>query len=449
MRCFEIIILLLLGSVSSLVAVDQNASGQVPSPDEVSLEMAMDYALQNSLTILRAKERIKEQYGLTLEARAAALPEISLRGSINDQQGELTFFQPHSDDWTVSLQVRQSIYRGGRRKSGLRARYLQQQAAFYDLQANVETTIRDVKIRFYGVLLARERIQLERQNVKLLEVQLANVQSQFESGTVPKLDVLQAKVALSNVRPALIRARHDFHISVAELKQVAGYVKDSMDVAWLPEFTGDLEIAKKEYPLLDSMARALRKRPELKQQELIVDARSKGVRVAKSDYWPSLSLLGRYDMRRSFSADHDIFEAPVDGWFVGFESNWKLWDSGATKGQVLQAKSRLRQDELMLDEIRLSIEVEVRQAISELEHALELVEVAFQMIGQAEEALRLANERYNVGNSTLLDTLQAHTALAEARNNQLHANHSYLVAVAKVQRAIGETKYRFAEEGSI
>ena len=56
---------------------------------------------------------------------------------------------------------------------------------------------------------------------------------------------------------------------------------------------------------------------------------------------------------------------------------------------------------------------------------------AREVTGQAEEALRLANERYTVGSSTFLDTLQARVALTDARNNELQANYSYLVSTVR------------------
>jgi outer membrane protein TolC len=108
---------------------------------------------------------------------------------------------------------------------------------------------------------------------------------------------------------------------------------------------------------------------------------------------------------------------------------------------VVQAKSQMRQDELKYNETRLQIEVEVRRAISELQGAAELLVAAQQVTGQANESLRMANERYTVGSSTYLDTLQARVALTDARNNELQANYSYLVSIVNVQHAIGETQF--------
>ena len=91
-----------------------------------------------------------------------------------------------------------------------------EKAALYDLQAQVEATIQDVKIRYFDVLLARDTIAVEAQNLELLKEQLENTESRFEAGAVSQFDVLQA--ALANAKPALILANNDFRIAEAELQ---------------------------------------------------------------------------------------------------------------------------------------------------------------------------------------------------------------------------------------
>ncbi len=435
---------LLLGTALYLKAADR-VSMRVPPPlpDEISLETAIDYALENSFAVLQAKERIEEQYGLHLEVNSGVLPNVSLNSSYSEQDEELVGFQGAEDDWRVSLQVRQALYSGGSLRASIRAQAALEKAALYDLQANVEATIQDVKTRYYDVLLARDTIEVEEQNLQLLKEQLENTESRFEAGAVSNFDVLQAKVSLANAKPALIRANNDFRIAEAELKRAVGYVKERDYVTTSPTYTGELEVRTKDYDLLNSMTTALQRRPELAQQKLVIDAGEEDIDIARSGYYPSVDLVGSYDFRRSYEPSDDRFDNHIDGWFVGVESTWNIWDGRATKGKVVQAKSQLRQDELTYNETRLQIEIEVRRAISELQGSTELLLAAREVTGQAEEALRLANERYNVGSSTFLDTLQARVALTDARNNELQANYSYLVSTANVQRAIGETSYDF------
>ena len=438
-------------SVASAAASDSAMAVQsddpMPIPDEITLEAALDYALDHSFTILQAKERIEEQYGLIMEVRAGTLPTLSLGASISDQADGITSSFSTSDNWSVALQVRQTLYAGGGLSAAIRAQDARERAALYDLQASVETAIQEVKSAFYGILLARDTIEVETQNIELLEEQLANTESRFEAGSVSNFDVLQAKVALANAKPALIRAKNDFRVSVADFKRVVGYVKRrGAPTVKMPKFVGELDVTLQQYGLLDSMQRAMKARPELARLALLVDSNHEGIEAAEAGYRPKVDLIGSYSSVRSYTTTDNRFDDPEHGWYVGLEANWNLWDGRATQGRVLQAKSRVRQSELVLDETRLSVEIEVRRAVSELESAAELVEAAGLVTGQAEEALRLANERYSVGSSTFLDTLQARVSLTEARNNQLQANYSYLIALTNVQRAIGETKYRYVED---
>lgn len=433
-----------------IVASATMSAGSVmppPLPEKISMEIAVDYALEHSFAILQAKQRIEGQYGVELEIGAAVLPTVSLNSRYSEQDEDLVGVENASEnDWRVSLQVRQALFEGGRLRAAIRAQDASSQAALYELQVQVEATIQDVKTRYYDVLLARETIQVEEQNIDLLQQQLANTESRFTAGSVSNFDVLQATVSLANAQPAVIRARNRLRVAVADFKQSIGYEQPVNHMIESLRFIGELDVNLQEYNLSESLAIAVRRRSELKQLSLIADASKEGIDIARAGFWPAVEFVGSYNLRHSDDANDDRFDHPEDGWFVGLESTWHIWDGRATTGRVMQAMSQLRQDELRLRETRLAIEVEVRRTISELRGSAELVLAAREVTGQAEEALRLANERYTVGSSTFLDTLQARVALTEARNNELQANYSYLVSMVKLKRAIGETAYDLIRE---
>ena len=140
-------------------------------------------------------------------------------------------------------------------------------------------------------------------------------------------------------------------------------------------------------------------------------------------------------MRKSGFSDR--FSDSLDGWTLGVQSNWAIFDGRATAGRVAQARSQVEQARLEAADFALGIEVEVRRAFSYWQEASELVGAAGKSVAQAEVALRLADARYGAGSATQLDQLQARTALTQARDNQLQANYSYNVAVAQLRRAMG------------
>ena len=412
-------------------------------PPRLDLQGAIGYALEHNFSILQARERIKEQEGLTVQITAAVLPNVSLVSNYSQHDQELNDTGaappskvPNYQSWGIALDVRQSLYAGGGIKASLDAQRLSRQAALLDLRAIINTALLAVRTRFYDVLLAREQIAVQEQNVRLLREQLQTVKNRFDAGTVSNFEVLRAEVELANAQPDLIRARNRQRTSIDALRQAVGYSNVTREnLRKIPEFLGTLDFTPVSYDLQKALDDARSNRPELLRLEKLARAGESNVRIQKAGYLPSLDLVGSYGVNK-FSQSNRLHDS-LDGWTVGLQSNWAIFDGRATAGKVAQARSQLNQARLTFNEQVLSVEVEVRSALSSLQEATELAEAAQKVVTQAEESLRLANARYNAGTATQLDVLQAQVALTQSRTNQLEANYSYNVAVANVRKAIG------------
>ncbi len=413
------------------------AASSAAFPTTLTLEGVLDYALQNNLDIAQAKERLREQEGLIVEVKALALPNAAVASSYSKNANELSSDRggtdPSTQNWQVALQVSQTLYAGGGVRAALDAQKAVRAAALLDLQATVQDTILAVKQGFYAVLLARELIEVQEQNVKLLEEQLQTARNRYEAGVSSQFEVLRAEVAVANAQPGLIRARNDYRIAADQLRVLTGYTGPQPTLA--PAFQGELVYRPKQVELQDALTQARATRPELKRLEALVDARESAVVAARSGYKPNLALVGGYTWRKDGNSEK--VRDSLDGWTVGVQSNWAIFDGRATKGKVMQAKSQLAQAKLTTEQIRLGIEVEVRQALSRLQEADELAAAAEKVTAQAEEALRQADARYAAGTAVQLDVLTARVALTESRLNQLQANYSHQVALATLDRAMG------------
>ena len=407
-------------------------------PPRLDLQGAVGYALEHNYAILQARERIKEQEGLIVQIKAAALPSVSLNSSYSQHDEALN--DPASSryqSWGISLDVRQSLYAGGGTKAALDAQRLSRQAALFDLKATINTALLEVRTRFYDVLLAREQITVQEQNVKLLKEQLQTVKNRFDAGTVSNFEVLRAEVELANAQPELIRARNRQRTSIDALRHAVGYSNVTREnLRKIPEFLGTLDFTPVSYDLQKALDDARANRPDLLRLEKLALARESGVRIQQAGYLPTLDLVGGYGLNKLNTSNR--FGDSLDGWIVGVQSSWAIFDGRSTAGKVAQARSQLNQARLTFNEQVLSVEVEVRSALSLLQEATELAEAAQKVVTQAEESLRLANARYNAGTATQLDVLQAQVALTQSRTNQLAANYSYNVAVASVRKAIGQ-----------
>jgi outer membrane protein len=308
-----------------------------------------------------------------------------------------------------------------------------------ELQAVIDEVVRQTRVAYYDVLLARDRIVVQEQNVKLLEKQLEDVTNRFEAETISQFDLLRAEVELANAQPALIRARNAYRNAIDNLYLTIGFNSGSNAYYYNQRFSGELTFQPISYNLSTLLQQAEASRPEINALRSIADARKEGISVAKSGYLPEVYLVGGYQLDKYW--DSLRITESTTGWSIGVESSWAIFDGRRTRGRVIQARSQQRQAEIDVEERKLSVDVEVRLAISALTEAEQLASAAQKVVEQAEESLRLAQVRFESGAATQLDLLQAQVALTEARTNELESNYSYLVALANLRRATGDTEY--------
>lgn len=420
-----------------------SSSRRPPAPEipaRLDMHTALSYAVENNFSIRQARERIREQEGVITEVRANAFPTAEFTSSYSRWDDRLVrdrnFSGAAVQNWNIAVDVRQTVYSGGGVQAALSSQRSLRESVRKELEGVVNTALLDVRTRFLDVLLAREQIEVQEQNVKLLREQLQTAKNRFDAGAVSNFDVLRAEVELANALPELITARNNYRTSIDSLRLSLGYVNPASGAtSKMPEVVGELEYLPAQFDFEGTLSTAREKRPELVRLDSLIEAREAGLRLAKSGYLPDVSVSGRYELRKGNFSDR--FSRSLDGWTVGMQSSWAIFDSKRTAGQVAQARSQLIQAELEKDEFALSVEVEVRRALSAFQEADELVDAAEKVVGQAQEALRLAHSRYGAGTATQLDVLTSQVALVRAQLNKLQAVYNYNVAVARVRQAAG------------
>jgi outer membrane protein len=411
-------------------------------PGEIDLPTALRFALDHNFSIRQARERIKEQEGVLIETRAAALPNVALNSQYQETDHTLQENfgpgtpSPSDQSWSIILQATQPLFAGGKFTSAIRSEKDVREAALYEMQGVMNDALLDVRTKFYDVLLDQEEIKVQEQNLDLLQQQYKDAKARYDAGSGAQFDLLRAEVAVANGRPPLIHARNTYRISLEQLRQALGLVastpgggQQSLHIA------GSLDCIPTQFDLDSALAAASTSRPELLRYGRLEAGQEQNIKAAKADYWPTISAVGGYEVKkRSFPGDTNN---PLDGWFIGLQSGWAVFDGRATAGKVMQARSQTEQARLTLLNEQLSVEVEVRQAYSAFEEAAELVAAIAKTVEQAEEAVREAHVRYDAGTATELDVLGAQVDLTTARTNLIQANYSYDVAVATLRRAMG------------
>ena len=178
---------------------------------------------------------------------------------------------------------------------------------------------------------------------------------------------------------------------------------------------------------------AFNQRPEYLQADVNVILAKKNIRLAHRNLEPYMnaSISGNYAATsNSFGQDRGTAS-------VGLGITFPLYDGGATRAQVQSAQSDERGALIQKDQYARGIKAEVQQSVIAVRDADERRTAISRTVSQAQEALRLANVRFQAGVGTQLDVNDAQTALTQAETNQVNAQYDFLGALARLQRSVG------------
>ena len=420
-----------------LAPLSAQPSPQFPVPPQLDLKGSLGFAIENNFAIRQAKERIRQQDGVVVEVSARQIPTVAANASYQQNDRDISGGFPASDRaWAINLTASQVLYAGGGVKASVRSSQLIRESAVLDLQATINDALLLVRTNYYAVLLAREKITVQEKNLELLQEQLKTATDRFNAGTISSFERLRAEVAVANAKFPLITARNDFRLAVESLRQSLGFTTNLPDqIDKLPVFLGTLEFSPTTIDLVAALEASRAKRPELQRLAKLAASREQTITVAGANALPQVSAFGGWELRKGTG---NAFRESHDGWRIGVQSQWNIFDGRATAGRVAQARSVLEQTKLSLAEFQLAADVEVRRAFSQWQQAVELADASKKVVAQAEEAVRLATARYNAGTATQLDVLSAQVDLTTARTNQLQAYYTYNVAVASLRKAMGQ-----------
>jgi outer membrane protein len=306
------------------------------------------------------------------------------------------------------------------------ARIGQQQA---DLQkAMVQQQVRFEVIRsYYGVLVAYAKKGVAEEAVKMAESVVKWTRDRFQNGLVVQSDLLAAEVQLAEFRQQQIDADGDVAVAYAALNTMMG-----LPVETSQKVTGELVDKRFEALQREELIRlALIHRPDYVRAGNNIQLNREGVLGARREYLPRLDLFGNYGL-----SGKDLSSGSSDYTF-GASLTFNLFDPGrsARIGKARAAESMAAaEQEHLANQIRLEVARSYQQQVS----ARERLVVAGQVIDQAAETLRIVQNRYREGLTTITEVLRAETALVRARLNLIAARYDHYVSYAHVLLSIGK-----------
>ncbi|MFQ3548809.1 MAG: TolC family protein [Armatimonadota bacterium] len=401
----------------------------------ITIEQAIQTAIKNSPDISAKAEQVEASKAGVDEARSAYFPKFS--GQVKHVRqgpeqsislpnlGTVNLF-PKEDTSLAGIAAMPIDINGKIGHANSLARY-QLEIDLYNYRNEVEKLIFSVKEAYFELLRAIDAKEVAQASVNVAEERLKNTQARFEAGTVPKFDVTSAQVELANLNQLLISRNNAINIARANLNRILAI---DLNTETIPE-KNDIKISEYIPDLDDSIQTAYKRRAEIMIAKKAIDAQKANIKLQRANYLPTLG----FSYIHNYNPEPSGLSGSKNQWFATLQLEIPLWDTGTTKAKVDKAKAQMKQSENQLEQAQLGIGFEVQSAVVLLRDAIERVSTAGENVSLAEEALRLANIRYDAGISTAIEVTDAQRALTEARVNLNNARYDYAISVARYERA--------------
>jgi TolC family type I secretion outer membrane protein len=305
-------------------------------------------------------------------------------------------------------------------------------AAKYDLQSTLQTTVLNARTAYFNYLLSEQLLTVNEDALKQAQAHYDQAKILFEVGKQAQIAVTKALVDVANAQVNMIHARNALKLARVQLETAAG-----MQFADPLALTDSLGRIEDSITMNDALTQALQKRPELLASQARLEAARLQYKSARAAYLPSINASAGYDWQNASTSNLPAPDWNSPGWNIGAALSLPLYEGGAVHAGVRQADAALKQAMASLEATVLNITQEVRQDVLQEIEARDRISAAAILVEESAESLRLSQERYRNGLATSLEITDAEVTLANARISHVQAQFDYRVAHANLLLSIG------------
>lgn len=442
-----------------------NASGDTLY---LKLDDAINMALQNNKSVLIAKEKLNEKSASLKAAFGSFLPQINLSGTytrlataqnlilgfplsigkvsypIYDTSGAImgytdsipqmgavfeTIPMSQHNNYDLRASATQTLFTWGKLINAYKIGGLT-----YDIEKeNYRKAKEDLKLQvtqaFYQTMLADHGVSLMHEAYTQMQKHIDQIDKLYKSGMVTNLDLLRGKVQLANIRTQVIRIENARNIAYTALKSVLS-INDETPVVLQDTFT----FSPTAVSLDNAISTALSERAEIKNMKRTVSIANRALWIQKTANLPNLFTAFNYDYKKPVGLGSTAWG---QDWNLTLGASMPLFTGGANLFKAKQAKAQLKQAKLGLAMIEDGITLDVKNAYFNLEQEKQILSFQDENVQTAEQALNLAEQRYDNGQITNLEYMDIQLAMTQAKFDQMTSISNCIIAQVKLLNALG------------
>ena len=397
-------------------------SGQAHGAVRISLDQAIQMALQNNHTLKAARTTIQQNEAQEITANLRPNPVLTADAQF------IPIFQPNefNADYinTVAqfdLGISYLFERGKKRQHRLQAAQDATAQTKSTVADNERTLTFNVASQFFSVQLAESTLDLALQDMKSFQNTVDISEARYKAGDISEGDYLKIKLQLLQFQSDVAQAQLAKTQALVGLRQFLGYqsVPEDFDV------TGDFEYKPVTLKLEDLQQLALQNRPDFR-------AAQQGVTAAKSQY-ELAKANGKVDVTGTFNYDH-VSDANTGSFFGSFQIpifNRNQGEIARTNYAINQAQEL----ELAASDQVLSDVLTAYEGVRDNDQVVSLYVGGY--LNVAQQSRDITEYSYKRGAASLLDFLDAERSYRATQLAYRQSLASYLTAVEQLREAVG------------
>ncbi|MDD2851365.1 MAG: TolC family protein [Desulfuromonadaceae bacterium] len=340
-------------------------------------------------------------------------------GSINNP--------PTRHDFKTILSIQQPLYAPAlspmkelavmdAQKAALGLEAAREGVAFQTFYTYLEVQKADAQLK-----AADKAIADARENMRLATVRTS-------AGVGLRSDELRSRTHLSSVEQQHISAQNNLVLAKMKLAMLIGLPEDN--AYEITGFSDTLAVPPISEQVVNN---ALETRIEIKQSHADLEKSDAALKLAWSGYMPTVGAFASYQL----NAEDAPFAADNDAWTAGVSLKWSIFDgfrSNSERRQALSGQSAARE---MLESTTKDVRYQLKESYVRRDEAAKRLEVTRHAVADAEETVRLLTRRYENSLSTMVELLDAQTALNQTRANLVETEAGYALSGGRVYYMTG------------
>ena len=404
-----------------------------------TLEECIDYAIEHNIDI-RQRKLNKQNAAIDVNtAKMSRLPNLNANVGQNWNFGRglaenNTYENQTLSSTNLGINSSTSIFTGFRISNEIEKSKLDLEAATQSLEKAKDDLALNIAYLFLEVLFNREILKVNEEQLTLSLSQIERTEQLVEVGKVPGSQLYDVKALAAKDEVSVVKAQNNLQLSLLNLAQSLELERHtSFDIA-SPEL-GDVfgDNIQSILPPTTIYDNAVGFKPQVKEQELRAESAKKTLRIAQSGYMPTLGLGLGYNNGYYYNYSNKLYNVPFadqiqnnGGQYISLSLNIPIFNRFAVKNQVRAAKLNIENQQLALENVKKNLFKEIQTAYLNAIASQETYLASNKSVEASQESFRYAEERYQIGKSSVFEFNEARTRLIQSLSEQIQAKYDFI-----------------------